>query len=82
LSGWLTSSDRQEGLDVLTPREREVFLLASQGLRNAEIAAKLYLSEKTIKTHLRNIYGKLALGSKADLRVYAERLGVTPESGT
>ncbi len=76
------STEREEALEVLTPREREVFQLASQGLRNAEIAAKLYLSEKTIKTHLRNIYGKLALGSKADLRVYAERLGVTSESGT
>lgn len=74
------SADREEALDVLTPREREVFQLASQGLRNAEIAAKLYLSEKTIKTHLRNIYSKLALGSKADLRVFAERIGVTTES--
>jgi DNA-binding NarL/FixJ family response regulator len=75
-------TDRDEALSVLTPREREVFGLASQGLRNAEIAAKLYLSEKTIKTHLRNIYGKLALGSKADLRVYAERLGLGSEPNT
>lgn len=76
-----TSVDREEALEMLTPREREVFHLASQGLRNAEIAAKLFLSEKTIKTHLRNIYGKLSLGSKADLRVYAERLGMSSEIG-
>jgi DNA-binding NarL/FixJ family response regulator len=77
-----TSADRESALSSLTAREREVFHLASQGLRNAEIAAKLYLSEKTIKTHLRNIYGKLALSSKADLRVYAERLGLSQEPGS
>ncbi len=75
------STDREEALSILTPREHEVFQLASQGLRNAEIAAKLFLSEKTIKTHLRNIYGKLALSSKADLRVYAERLGLSADTG-
>jgi len=67
---------REETLHVLTPREREVFVLASRGLKNTEIAARLYLSEKTIKTHLRNIYNKLNLTSKADLRLFAVKAGL------
>ena len=70
---------QEEALDVLTPREREVFFLASRGLKNAEIAEELYLSEKTIKTHLRNIYNKLNLASKAELRLFAVKMGLTEE---
>jgi RNA polymerase sigma factor (sigma-70 family) len=71
---------QEEALNALTPREREVFFLASRGMKNAEIAAELYLSEKTIKTHLRNIYNKLNLTSKAELRLFAVRMGLSPES--
>ena len=74
-------TDRQEeALEVLTPREQEVFALASQGLKNSEIAAELYLSEKTIKTHLRNIYNKLNLASKAELRLFAVRMGLDSDT--
>lgn len=74
-------TDRQEeALEVLTPREQEVFSLASQGLKNSEIAAELYLSEKTIKTHLRNIYNKLNLTSKAELRLFAVRMGLDSDN--
>ncbi len=71
---------QEEALDALTPREREVFFLASRGLKNSEIAAELYLSEKTIKTHLRNIYNKLNLASKAELRLFAVRTGLSAEN--
>jgi two-component system NarL family response regulator len=71
---------QEEALEVLTPREREVFALASRGLKNAEIADELYLSEKTIKTHLRNIYNKLNLASKADLRLFAVKMGLTSQA--
>jgi two-component system NarL family response regulator len=70
---------QEEALEGLTPREREVFFLASRGLRNSEIASELYLSEKTIKTHLRNIYNKLNLTSKAELRLFAVRMGLVSE---
>jgi len=73
---------QEEALEVLTPREREVFFLASRGLKNAEIAEELYLSEKTIKTHLRNIYNKLNLASKAELRLFAVRMGLTAEANS
>lgn len=71
---------QEEALDGLTPREREVFSLASRGLKNAEIASELYLSEKTIKTHLRNIYNKLNLASKAELRLFAMQMGLATEA--
>lgn len=74
------TSRREEALAALTPREREVFYLASRGLKNAEIASDLYLSEKTIKTHLRNIYNKLNLSSKAELRLFAVKMGLASEA--
>jgi DNA-binding NarL/FixJ family response regulator len=80
LSRLQKSTDRREDtLEVLTPREREVFALASRGLKNSEIATELFLSEKTVKTHLRNIYGKLDLKSKAELRLLAQRMGWASE---
>jgi RNA polymerase sigma factor (sigma-70 family) len=80
LSRLRASSDRsEEALTILTPREKEVFRLAGQGMRNSEIAEALFLSEKTIKTHLRNIYSKLKLGNKADLRLFAQKLGAASE---
>jgi two-component system NarL family response regulator len=74
------ASKQEEALESLTPREREVFFLASRGLKNSEIAGELYLSEKTIKTHLRNIYNKLSLTSKAELRLFAVRMGLVPDT--
>ena len=74
------ATKQEEALDGLTPREREVFFLASRGLRNSEIAEELYLSEKTIKTHVRNIYNKLNLTSKAELRLFAVRMGLVPDA--
>ena len=76
------STRREESLHVLTPREREVFFLASKGLKNSEIAAELFLSEKTVKTHLRNIYNKLDLASKAELRLFALEMGLTADPTT
>jgi DNA-binding NarL/FixJ family response regulator len=64
-------------IGALTRRETDVFRLASRGLKNREIAAELGLSPKTIKTHLRNIYRKLDLSGKAELRLLAYRTGLT-----
>lgn len=68
-----------EALQDLTPREREVFHLVVQGYTNAEIAEHLVLSEKTVKTHVRNISNKLNLSGKGDMRVLAAQLGLVPQ---
>lgn len=67
-----------EALEALTSREREVFNLVAQGYTNAEIAARLYLSEKTVKTHIRNIGHKLSLSGKTEMRLYAVQLELVP----
>ena len=67
-----------DALQALTPREREVFHLVAQGYTNAEIAERLVLSEKTVKTHLRNISNKLNLSGKSEMRVLAAQLGLVP----
>lgn len=60
-----------DALDVLTPREREVLTLVGSGLNNAEMAARLYLGEGTIKTHLGNVFAKLHLRDRAAAVVFA-----------
>ncbi len=63
---------------LLTPREREVLQLISEGLATKEIADRLALSAKTIETHRRQIMDKLCLHSVAELTKYAIREGLTP----
>jgi DNA-binding NarL/FixJ family response regulator len=65
-------------LQALTPREGEVFHLVARGCTNAEIAERLVLSEKTVKTHVRNISNKLNLSGKGEMRVLAAQLGLVP----
>lgn len=60
-----TSADQQLLLGSLTARERQVLQGVSQGLTNAAIADKLFLSEKTIRNHLSRIYAKLGVSSRA-----------------
>jgi ATP/maltotriose-dependent transcriptional regulator MalT len=52
----------------LTDRERDVATLVAQGLSNPEVAAELYVSRKAVEYHLHNIYGKLGIASRRELR--------------
>lgn len=64
------------GTDALSRREREVALLASRGETAAEIAAQLFISERTVESHLVSVYAKLGLRSKTELIRRADELGI------
>jgi DNA-binding NarL/FixJ family response regulator len=65
-----------EGPDALTPREREVLALLSEGLGNKAIAARLDVSEHTAKFHVNAILGKLGAATRAEAIVLAARRGL------
>lgn len=57
----------------LTEREQQVLELLVEGLSNSEIAQRMYLSENTVKKHLKNIMGKFHLNNRVEAAVYAVR---------
>ena len=64
------------GYDALTPREQEVMRLLAEGFRVREIAARLFISPKTVENHRANLMRKLDIHSTIDLVRYAARLGL------
>lgn len=64
--------------DTLSAREREVLHLAAEGRTSPEIAARLYISTRTVETHRGNLMRKLGLRTQTDLVRYALRRGILP----
>jgi len=69
-------AETSDPLSTLSPREREVLQLATEGYGNPEIAEKLFISPRTAETHRTNLMRKLALQSQTDLVRFAIRKGL------
>jgi NarL family two-component system response regulator LiaR len=65
-----------ESPETLTKRETEVLRLLARGRSNKEIAVDLSIAEKTVKTHVSNILGKLGVSSRTQAALYAIRIGL------
>ena len=69
---------KAQAVDALTDREREVLRLVAQGLSNQQIADALVISERTARTHVSNILGKLGVASRTQAALLAIREGIAP----
>ena len=85
--GEMTCTRRAKQLDpevakivTLTPRERTIIALIGEGLKNRQIAARLCLSEITVRHHLTAIFDKLGVIDRLELAVYAYRHGLAKSS--
>jgi DNA-binding NarL/FixJ family response regulator len=65
---------RQQG--PLSARESEIVELAAQGYKNREIAQKMFISEQTVKNHLHNIFEKLGVSGRKELKTYSTQKGL------
>ena len=76
-----TRTDRQRELfQELTRREVEVLELLGQGLRNRQIAEKLFITERTVKNHISSILAKLQVNDRTEAALIAAKHGLTPET--
>lgn len=72
---FISGGDRRG--EALTPRETEVLQLIGRGLRSTEVATVLHLSSQTVSTHVKNIYRKLGIASRAEAALEASRRNLT-----
>lgn len=64
--------------ESLTAREKQVLALISRGMRNVDVSEQLSLSGNTVATHIKSIYRKLGISSRAEASWYATMLGLAP----
>jgi DNA-binding NarL/FixJ family response regulator len=72
----LEAKDAPDPLAGISPREREVFALLLDGLPNKVIAQRLGISEKTVKTHLTNIFRRIGVTDRLQAVLWADRQGL------
>jgi len=71
----LAQDEQRDDYESLTAREREVLELIGRGFSNKRIARELGIAEKTVKTHVSNLLGKLGVADRTQAALYASRLG-------
>jgi DNA-binding NarL/FixJ family response regulator len=76
VQGQLAARLRDPAANPLSPREEEVVRHVALGLRNADVARRLFISEQTVKTHLNNVFQKLGIQDRVELTIYAIRQGI------
>ena len=76
-SALLAARAEAKPIDTLTPREREVLVLVASGMTNIQIARRLGISEKTVKSHLTNVFDRIGAADRTQAALWAERQGLT-----
>jgi DNA-binding NarL/FixJ family response regulator len=76
----IATGDQPDELAQLTPQERRILALVAEGKTNKEIAAEVFLSDKTVKNYVSSILGKLNLERRAQAAAYVAKLGTSPEA--
>ena len=80
LSGFTAPEAKASKLDTgLSAREEEVLRAVAQGASNKEVGASLFITENTVKTHLRNIMEKLHVANRSQATAFAVRAGLYRE---
>jgi DNA-binding NarL/FixJ family response regulator len=75
VAGGIAQSAPDHSVLTLSPREKEVLSLVAQGLSNREIGLALFISPVTVKVHVRHIFDKLGVKSRAAAAIRASQLG-------
>ena len=75
MPSFLTGRDKD---DMLTAREREILQLLADGMSNADVAAKLYISQETVKSHVSSILSKLHLADRYQAAIFALQRRLVP----
>ena len=75
----VVTSPTEEVREILSPREVEVLELIGYGYSNADIGEKLFISERTVKTHVSNILRRLEIKTRISAATYAVRHGLCQE---
>lgn len=76
LQNQLAARLRDPDVNLLSPREEQVVRCVAMGMRNAEVAKKLAISEQTVKVHLNTIFRKLGVRDRVQLVLYASQAGL------
>ena len=76
-AGKAKGASEEEKLRIITPREREIITLVGEGLKNKDIAERLFISQRTVRNHLTSIFSKLDVSDRLELLLYAYKHNLT-----